>query len=186
MCTSEHSSAGMLTSSSAAAIAAASSSNGVPACGLRVPSVTGNDRTEGPGRSQSRGPVAPALADCSMARRTLTLRERRALRQAVNDEAGRLDDQIVALTSRFDDIVEAAALTNTDDEHDPEGATIAFERAQVTSLLRQTTADRTALRDTLERLEEPAYGTCEVCADFIGVERLMALPSTRRCIRCAS
>ena len=120
-----------------------------------------------------------------MASRSLTLRERRALRQAVNDEAARLDDQITALTGRFDDIVEAAALTNTDDEHDPEGATIAFERAQVSSLLRQATTDRTALRDTLQRLDAPGYGACEVCAGFIGVERLMALPATQRCIRCA-
>jgi DnaK suppressor protein len=120
-----------------------------------------------------------------MATRTLTLRERRELRQAVNEEIALLDDQIGALTRRFDDIVEAAALTNTDDEHDPEGATIAFERAQVSSLLRQARADREALRATLERLEDPGYGTCELCAGFIGVERLMALPATRRCVRCA-
>lgn len=107
------------------------------------------------------------------------------LRQAVNEEMARLDGQIGSLTRRFDDIVEAAALTNTDDEHDPEGATIAFERAQVSSLLRQASSDRAALRDTQERLDDPAYGTCELCAGFIGVERLMALPSARRCIRCA-
>jgi hypothetical protein len=35
MCTSEHSSAGMLTPSRAAAIAALSSSKGMPECGLR-------------------------------------------------------------------------------------------------------------------------------------------------------
>ena len=97
----------------------------------------------------------------------------------------RLDDQIEALTRRFDDIVEAAEFTSTDDEHDPEGATIAFERSQASSLLRQAGADRAALRDTIGRLEDPTYGTCEECAGFIGVERLLALPSTRRCIRCA-
>ena len=121
-----------------------------------------------------------------MASPGLTLRERRALRQAVQEELARLDEQIVSLTSRFDDIVEAAALTNTDDEHDPEGATLAFERAQVTSLLRQAAADRAALHDTSQRLDAPHYGTCEICAGFIGVERLMALPATHRCIRCAS
>src|SRR3954462_2127985 len=42
MCTSEHRSAGPLTSSRAAAMAASSSRNGAPACGLRAPAtVTG-------------------------------------------------------------------------------------------------------------------------------------------------
>lgn len=125
------------------------------------------------------------VRDCTVRSRPLTLRERRALRQAVHDEMLRLDDQIEALTRRFDDIVEAAELTSTDDEHDPEGATIAFERAQASSLLRQAGADRDALRETLGRLDNPTYGACEQCAGFIGVERMLALPFTRRCIRCA-
>lgn len=118
--------------------------------------------------------------------RVLTLRERRALRAAIGEEMARLDDQIEALSRRFDDIVEAAELTSTDDEHDPEGATIAFERSQVTSLLRQSASDRAALRATLDRLDDPAYGTCEVCAEFIGAERLLALPATQRCVRCST
>ena len=120
-----------------------------------------------------------------MVRVALTLRERRALRAAIREEMSHLDDQIEALTRRFADIVEAAELTNTDDEHDPEGATIAFERSQATSLLRQCASDRAALRETLDRLDDPSYGTCEICQEFIGAERLLALPSTRRCIRCA-
>jgi len=117
--------------------------------------------------------------------RALTLRERRALRAAIHEEMSRLDDQIDALSRRFDDIVEAADLTSTDDEHDPEGATIAFERSQVSSLLRQTSSDRAALRETLDRLDDASYGTCEVCAEFIGAERLIALPATKRCVRCS-
>jgi len=120
-----------------------------------------------------------------MVRVALTLRERRALRAAIQEEMSHLDDQIEVLTRRFADIVEAAELTNTDDEHDPEGATIAFERSQATSLLRQCASDRAALRETLDRLDDPSYGTCEICQEFIGAERLLALPSTQRCIRCA-
>jgi hypothetical protein len=36
---------------------------------------------------------------------------------------------IEALTAEFDDIVAGTADGNTDDEHDPEGSTLAFERA---------------------------------------------------------
>jgi len=115
----------------------------------------------------------------------LTLRNRRALRAAVVAELDRVDGQIAALERSFDDIVAGAELTNTDDEHDPEGSTIAFERSQVSSLLLQARADRVALRATLDRVDEPAYGVCEECGGFIGVERLLALPAATRCIDCA-
>jgi len=97
----------------------------------------------------------------------------------------RAEDQIASLARAFDEIVGAAELINTDDEHDPEGATIAFERAQVASLLRQARADRAALVRSLERIDEPGYGVCDICHHFIGVERLMALPAATKCIGCA-
>ena len=51
--------------------------------------------------------------------------DRDSLRTAWHDERVRLSRQIDELQRRFDDIVAAAELTSTDDEHDPEGATIA-------------------------------------------------------------
>lgn len=107
------------------------------------------------------------------------------MRVAIGAELDRLADQIGSLSRSFDDIVAAAELTNTDDEHDPEGATIAFERAQVSALLRQATSDRDALRRTLELIDGSAYGACEHCAGFIGVERLLALPASTLCVTCA-
>ena len=118
--------------------------------------------------------------------RPLTSRDRRALRAALLDEAIRVEQQIAALIRSFDNIVEAVEMSNNDDEHDPEGATIAFERAQVTALLDQASADREALRSATARLEEDAYGVCEQCQGFIGVERLLAIPWSTRCITCAT
>ena len=117
---------------------------------------------------------------------SLTSRDRRALRSRVLAELIRLDVQILSLSGSFDDIVEAASQSNIDDEHDPEGTTIAFERQQVAALLRQATADHAAMTEARERIEEDGYGVCEHCRGFIGVERLLALPSARRCIACAS
>jgi len=116
----------------------------------------------------------------------LTSRERRALRSHVLAELIALEEQIRSLTRSFDDIVDAAAQSNLDDEHDPEGTTIAFERQQVAALLRQTTADHEAMLAARDRIEAPGYGVCEHCRGFIGVERLLALPSAARCIACAS
>lgn len=125
------------------------------------------------------GEVAPPLPP-------LTSRARRALRGALGAELERVEEQIASLTRSFDDIVQANENANTDDEHDPEGSTIAFERAQVSALLRQARIDRDAHRGSLDRLaNDPAFGVCQGCGEFIGVERLMALPSSTRCITCA-
>ena len=83
-------------------------------------------------------------------------------------------------------IVEGTELVSTDDEHDPEGATIAYERAQATALLRQATADVEALALVATTLRSGDWPVCIVCDDEIGRERMEALPTTRRCIRCAS
>ena len=53
---------------------------------------------------------------------------------------GELVARLVALGASRDQIVEAARGANVDDEHDPEGATIAFEREQLSALSRGTTA----------------------------------------------
>jgi DnaK suppressor protein len=60
-------------------------------------------------------------------------------------------ERIAQFTRDIDRVVEATAAANTDDEHDPEGATIAFERAQAVSLREQATA-------------RPAARTCIRCA----------------------
>jgi RNA polymerase-binding transcription factor DksA len=116
----------------------------------------------------------------------LTLRERRALRAAMLTDIDRLDDQITSLTAAFEDIVAANEQANTDDEHDPEGTTIAFERSQVSALLRQSRDDRDALRATLDRVDDDSgYGVCTECRGFIGIDRLLALPAATKCISCA-
>lgn len=94
--------------------------------------------------------------------------------------------QVVALTRDFDAIVESSALVATDDEHDPEGATIAFERAQVAALLSSAQAQVTDLDQALERLEGGTYGFCDRCGLQIAAERLAALPGAPLCVGCAA
>ena len=108
-----------------------------------------------------------------------------ALRDAFADERARVVQQIADLEHRFDDIVAAAELTSTDDEHDPEGATIAYERAQVTALARQAEHDLTAIDAALEHFADGTVGICAECGGPIAWERLVALPGVRTCIRCA-
>ncbi|MCX6520818.1 MAG: TraR/DksA C4-type zinc finger protein [Actinobacteria bacterium] len=109
-----------------------------------------------------------------------------ALRHAFADERARVVQQIADLEHRFDDIVAAAELTSTDDEHDPEGATIAYERAQVWALLQQARHDLAAIDGAAPSLAHGELPTCQNCGGPIGAERLLALPGVRTCIRCAS
>jgi RNA polymerase-binding transcription factor DksA len=83
------------------------------------------------------------------------------------------------------DMIAATAGANADDEHDPEGATIAFERAQLTGLLEQAEARLADLTAAEQRLRDGGYDRCERCAGPIGEQRLLARPATRRCVRCA-
>ncbi len=47
------------------------------------------------------------------------------------------EERLLALDAAHDEMVAASRDTNADDEHDPEGTTIAFERAQLAALRRQ-------------------------------------------------
>jgi RNA polymerase-binding protein DksA len=93
--------------------------------------------------------------------------------------------QIEALTREFDEVVAASRSSNADDEHDPEGATIAFERQQVAALLDQTRRRLADVDAALERRETGDYGVCEICGRPIAPERLAARPAASTCIDCA-
>ncbi len=83
-------------------------------------------------------------------------------------------------------IVESAKAGATDDEHDPEGATVAFERAQAMAMLEETRVQIADLEAAQLRLADGTYGRCERCHQDIAAERLVARPSATLCIGCAS
>jgi RNA polymerase-binding transcription factor DksA len=93
--------------------------------------------------------------------------------------------QLAALTRDFEQLVLASEASNADDEHDPEGATIGFERAQLSALIDQTRARLADLDRALEQVRSGGYGVCERCGRPIGEERLAARPAARTCIGCA-
>ena len=107
------------------------------------------------------------------------------LRAAVEMERVRVADQIANLERTVAAIIEAVELTSTDDEHDPEGTTIAYERAQASALLRQARDDLVALDSALARVDNGSALTCATCGGPIAMERLLALPGVQTCIRCA-
>ena len=103
------------------------------------------------------------------------------------DEERRLTRRrLASLDEDYDGVVAASRDTNADDEHDPEGATIAFERSQVGALAAQAREHLAEVDAALARLEAGGYGVCEGCGEPIAEERLEARPIARTCITCAS
>jgi RNA polymerase-binding protein DksA len=95
-------------------------------------------------------------------------------------------DRLAALERDFSAIVEAAGYANADDEHDPEGATIAFERQHVAALLDQARRQLAQVDAAIGRLDAGQFGRCERCGQPIPAARLAARPTATTCIRCAS
>lgn len=82
-------------------------------------------------------------------------------------------------------IVAASEGSNADDEHDPEGSTIAFERSQVSALTAQTERRLVEIKAALGRLDDGTFGVCEVCGERIPRGRLEARPTARLCVGCS-
>ena len=97
-----------------------------------------------------------------------------------------LTTRVRTLQHSFDEMVAASRDSNADDEHDPEGATIAFERQQVVALLDQARRRLADVDAALAHRESGDYGICETCGRPIAPERLAARPAARTCIHCAS
>jgi RNA polymerase-binding protein DksA len=95
-------------------------------------------------------------------------------------------DRLVALERDHAGIVDAAHSANSDDEHDPEGATIAYEREHVAALLDQTRDHVSRIDAALRRLDDGTYGLCDRCGQPIAPDRLEARPTATMCIACAS
>lgn len=109
-----------------------------------------------------------------------------AARSALAERRAAAAHRLAALTGRFDEVVAASVGSNLDDEHDPEGATIAFERSQIDALARQATAELAEVDAAEARIAAGTYGTCERCGAPIPAGRLQARPTARTCVGCAS
>ena len=94
--------------------------------------------------------------------------------------------RLAALKREFDGIVEASAAAATDDEHDPEGGTTAFERQHLAALIGQARDRLADIAKALDRLDAGSYGQCEQCGRPIAAERLAARPAATTCISCAA
>jgi RNA polymerase-binding transcription factor DksA len=93
--------------------------------------------------------------------------------------------EIATLDGELHGLFAASRDSNADDEHDPEGSTIAYERAQLTAVLDAARRHLADIDEALRRLEAGAYGICERCGRPIPADRLAVRPFARTCVGCA-
>jgi len=94
-------------------------------------------------------------------------------------------ERLGALERELRGIIESAGSAGTDDEHDPEGATIAYERQYVTALIGEAREHLAQIDAAMARLAEGGYGRCERCGQPIAAARLAARPVATTCMSCA-
>jgi len=93
-----------------------------------------------------------------------------------------VEDRIAAQLRTVEVISESVRDSNSDDEHDPEGTTLAYERQQAAALATEAAAERDRLLAALDRVAAGTYGVCEVCGRQIPEGRLEVRPAATRCV----
>ena len=117
---------------------------------------------------------------------TMAFADFTSLEALLSTERARTIERIAALTRDRQGLIDSAAGVGVDDEHDPEGATVAFERSQLEAFLDLSRRHLTDLDRALRQVRVGDYGICETCGEPIASERLAARPAAQACITCAS
>lgn len=100
-------------------------------------------------------------------------------------ERERAQGRLAHLERERAEIVQTVQLDVPDDEHDPDGATLAWEREQLAALIEAEHQRLAAVDEALARADDGTYGTCVGCGRPIPPARLEVRPFATRCVDCA-
>lgn len=104
-------------------------------------------------------------------------------------ELERARDEVAGRVAEFEENVASivrARGDDTDDEHDPDGTTLAWERALHAGTVDAARAHLAEIDAAIARLRGGWDGACEGCGRPIAWERLAVRPSASSCVDCAS
>ena len=109
----------------------------------------------------------------------------RALIERLAQERVGVSARLERLEEDMTELFAASRDANSDDEHDPEGQTIAYERSQLAAMIRQARDHLQEIDSATARVAAGTYGICEVCGRPIAAERLEGKPTARTCVEDA-
>lgn len=107
------------------------------------------------------------------------------LRAGLTGDRVATETLIARLESDLESFTGSRTDSATDDEHDPEGPTLAFERSQSSAILDQTRDHLAQIDAALVHLDDPDYGRCATCGQAIPFARLEVRPYSTQCVACA-
>jgi RNA polymerase-binding protein DksA len=105
-----------------------------------------------------------------------------AVRARLDDELGQMRGEIADAADAHDRSLRDGETGTGDDQADVGAAT--FEREHELSLVANSRDLLAQITRALERLDAGTYGTCEICGNPIGKERLKAFPKVTLCVTC--
>jgi len=114
----------------------------------------------------------------------LTERSLRHFETLLRERRGELESHQAQIAESLSDVRDARE-GERDDEHDPEGPTIAYEWSRVTAIQADALAQVREIDAALDRIARGTYGICTRCGTPIARARLDARPSAELCIDCA-
>ncbi|MDN5790465.1 MAG: TraR/DksA C4-type zinc finger protein [Micrococcales bacterium] len=111
----------------------------------------------------------------------------RELRETAARSLRSLDAELAGLRAARVDAV-------SDDEHDPDGGTLAGEWSRMQGLRRESAQELTDIERALDRLttddgsgdDGSGFGVCAACGRDIPLGRLRARPTATLCVECAA
>jgi RNA polymerase-binding transcription factor DksA len=142
------------------------------------------------GERSCRGFVKDAVPVAEQSGRPLSYEDRVGLdletvAQRLRNDRAEVSARLARMTKDLESVFAASRDSNADDEHDPEGQTIAYERSHLSALIRAAQQHLSDIEAATARLEQGGYGTCEVCLQPIPAARLGARPTARTCVQHA-
>ncbi|HWI29946.1 MAG TPA: TraR/DksA C4-type zinc finger protein [Microbacterium sp.] len=93
--------------------------------------------------------------------------------------------RLAAVEAQLTSIRDARGAATADDEHDPEGATLATEWSRAEGQRADALRELGELDAARARLAAGTYGACRGCGRRIPAERLRLLPAASLCVPCA-
>lgn len=118
-------------------------------------------------------------------KQALNSRQRARLRGHLAGDREQTRLVIERTVGELDAFISARYDAPTDDENDPEGPTLAFERSQASAMLHQSEQHLQDIDAALLRMDQGTYGLCTKCGGEIALGRLQVRPQASLCIRCA-
>lgn len=109
----------------------------------------------------------------------MTLEDRKALREKINEEIAKIEAAIIPLLDATEPISPENSLGRVSrmDAINNKGVAEAALRSAKTKLSK--------LQLALKKVDNPDFGNCSMCKNPIRPARLMYMPESTKCVRCA-